>query len=139
MLVLKHILALPTWSKFLYHVKTQQEINQTSLNIIQHLRKYQFAKNNPKCNFFQIAFTVPKSMRAIFSNGVLKTDPLILHLSALQNINTPGERSFTISFTETIKQSTCLDAAKEEKLRERQSPDHPGLDFNSPLDVSIVS
>merc|ERR1711988_338385 len=36
------------------------------------------------------------------------------------------------------KQSTCLDAAKEEKLRERQSLAQAELDSNSPLDVSIV-
>merc|ERR1711997_1032839 len=37
-----------------------------------------------------------------------------------------------------IKQSTCLDAAKEEKLRERQSLAQAELDSNSPLVVSIV-
>merc|ERR1711878_230160 len=36
------------------------------------------------------------------------------------------------------KQSTCLDVAKEEKLRERQSLAQAELDSNSPLDVSIV-
>merc|ERR1712141_519054 len=34
--------------------------------------------------------------------------------------------------------STCLDVVKEERSRERQSLAHPELDFNSPLDVSIV-
>merc|ERR1711935_465162 len=37
-----------------------------------------------------------------------------------------------------IKQSTCLDAAKEEKLRERQSLAQAELDSNSPSVVSIV-
>merc|ERR1712025_44972 len=32
----------------------------------------------------------------------------------------------------------CLDVVKEERSRERQSLAHPELDFNSPLDVSIV-
>merc|ERR1712066_1222402 len=37
-----------------------------------------------------------------------------------------------------IKQSTCLDVAKEEKLRERQSLAQAELDSNSPSVVSIV-
>merc|ERR1712223_1513282 len=37
-----------------------------------------------------------------------------------------------------VKQSTCLDAAKEEKLRERQSLAQAELDSNSPSVVSIV-
>merc|ERR1712241_488609 len=37
-----------------------------------------------------------------------------------------------------IKQSTCLDVAKEEKSRERQSLAQAELDSNSPLVVSIV-
>merc|ERR1712173_581325 len=37
-----------------------------------------------------------------------------------------------------IKQSTCLDAAKEEKLRERQSLAQAELDSNSQLVVSTV-
>merc|ERR1711963_359044 len=34
------------------------------------------------------------------------------------------------------QESTCLDVAKEAKLRERQRADHPVLDFNSLLVVS---
>ena len=34
---------------------------------------------------------------------------------------------------------SCLDAAKEARLRESQRPAHPGPDFSSQLDVSTVS
>ena len=90
--------------KFLYHVKTLQDFIQkiSKHHTTSKKWKYQFAKNNPKCNFIQIAFTAPKSTRAIFSSSVLKTDPRIPDQSALYNINSAGERSFDISFTETI-------------------------------------
>ena len=43
-----------------------------------------------------------------------------------------------LSSSTLTKQSTCLAAAKEEKLRERQSLGPAGPDFSSQLDVSIV-
>merc|ERR1712111_3164 len=46
---------------------------------------------------------------------------------------------FSFEQPNNLTTSTCLDAAKEEKLRERQSLAQAELVFNSPLDVSIVS
>merc|ERR1739840_60777 len=39
----------------------------------------------------------------------------------------------------THQLQSCLDAAKEARLRESQRPAHPGPDFSSQLDVSTVS
>merc|ERR1712018_195274 len=47
------------------------------------------------------------------------------------------ERQFYLKIGEII-QPSCQAVEKEEKAKPKQSPDHPGLGFNSLLDVFIV-
>merc|ERR1711970_224131 len=46
--------------------------------------------------------------------------------------------SFSLVRNYQLNTSPCLDAVKEARLRERQSPGPAGLGFSSPLDVSTV-
>ena len=58
-------------------------------------------------------------------------------MSTLTTINAWRLAQLDIIHLFDTKQSTCLDVAKEVKLRERQSLAQAELDSNYPFDVSI--
>ena len=79
------------------------------------------------------------SSTLIFS--ILDLGPLHVTLNCNRVLHYAYNSQFTIfhHIVGTHLHSSCLDAVKEARLRASQSPEAPGLDFSSQLDVSTVS